>query len=55
MNAIIRFSLRNRLVIITLAIVMMVLGSIVLAGLPIDIFPQSHATASRVDDRSSRF
>ena len=39
MNAIIRFSLRNRLVILTLAIVTMVFGSMVLASLPIDIFP----------------
>jgi HME family heavy-metal exporter len=38
-NAIIRFSLRHRLVILTLAIVTMVFGSMVLASLPIDIFP----------------
>lgn len=39
MNAIIRFSLRHRLVILTLAIVTMVFGSMVLTSLPIDIFP----------------
>jgi HME family heavy-metal exporter len=38
-NAIIRFSLQHRLIIVCLALVTMVYGSIVLSQLPIDIFP----------------
>ncbi|MBY0587203.1 CusA/CzcA family heavy metal efflux RND transporter [bacterium] len=39
MNAIIRFSLQHRLIIVCLALLTLVYGSIVLANLPIDIFP----------------
>ncbi|MDB5336737.1 MAG: czcA 6 [Planctomycetaceae bacterium] len=39
MNALIRFSLHHRLLIVCLALVTLVLGSIVMARLPIDIFP----------------
>lgn len=39
MNALIRFSLHHRLLIVCLALVTMVLGSITMANLPIDIFP----------------
>ena len=39
MNALIRFSLQNRLLIVCLSLVTLVLGSITMARLPIDIFP----------------
>ena len=39
MNALIRFSLQNRLLIVCLSLVTLVLGSITMAKLPIDIFP----------------
>lgn len=39
MNAIIRFSLQHRLIIVCLALLTLVCGSMVLANLPIDIFP----------------
>lgn len=39
MNALIRFSLHHRLLIVCLAVVTLVMGSITMARLPIDIFP----------------
>lgn len=39
MNALIRFSLHHRLLIVSLALVTLVMGSITMANLPIDIFP----------------
>ena len=39
MNALIRFALHNRLLIICLSLVVLVLGSLTMANLPIDIFP----------------
>jgi CzcA family heavy metal efflux pump len=39
MNALIRFALHNRLLVVCLSIVTLVLGSITMARLPIDIFP----------------
>ena len=39
MNALIRFSLHHRLLIVCLALVTLVMGSITMAQLPIDIFP----------------
>ncbi len=39
MNALIRFSLHHRLLIVCLAVVTLVMGSITMAHLPIDIFP----------------
>ena len=39
MNALIRFALHNRLLIICLSLVTLVLGSLTMASLPIDIFP----------------
>lgn len=39
MNAIIRFSLQNRLLVVCVAVVTMVYGGIVATNLPIDIFP----------------
>ena len=40
LNAIIQFSLRNRLVVICLAIAVIVLGSLVTQSLPIDVLPK---------------
>ncbi|MEI8020198.1 MAG: efflux RND transporter permease subunit, partial [Schlesneria sp.] len=39
MNALIRFALQNRLLVVCLSLVTLVLGSITMARLPIDIFP----------------
>ncbi len=39
LNSIIRFSLRNRLLVIAIALVMLVYGGVVLSQLPIDVFP----------------
>lgn len=39
MNALIRFSLQHRLLIVCLSLVTLVYGSVILSGLPIDIFP----------------
>ena len=39
MNGIIRFSLHHRLIIVCLSLVTLVIGSILMANLPIDIFP----------------
>ena len=40
LNAIIQFSLRNRLVIVCLAVAVIVLGSLVTQSLPIDVLPK---------------
>ena len=39
MNALIRFALQHRLLVVCLSLITLVLGSITMAGLPIDIFP----------------